>query len=484
MARQQTFEGNEDPISEGLARALAEQVAALGSRGLLTVVELASGGIVVWNVQRDNSGTPRVRQTPKAGWTRLSGEDGMPARDLVRDLVLAASPSAAMVVRTAPGGLDVSWAMTQLKQILPAADVFDWFGELGELILDTAAGSPLAQMYELVVACRSGSGELSLGGRRLFSIGAQRGETSLLTVTCEPGNGGKVVFAVVASELVRDFRLVAVSSARLAPGLYHLTAELVRPGLVRFAGLPVPLRPESRSWAELVASVPQWLPAPQPTHLICAVELSGPRDLVQERLDRISWLIRNATMSGGDLLKASIVAYGPHGFGPGETDPRPEIPVWAGSREAALTAVRRLSDRDGRAPGYPSAAQLECALADIGRLLDPADGRPVLVTAGSRPPFPDRVDARSGILPCPRRRSWRDAVQRLQVAEGIVFGAIRDEDPPVPGGEPDDIWTALGQTAVATIRYPPDEYDFPERLGLLSAAAQHVPFPIVNGGQG
>jgi len=271
----------------------------------------------------------------------------------------------------------------------------------------------------------------------------------------------------------------------VAAGSYNLTAELTRPGLVRFEGLPVRLEPEKRGWAELVGSVPAWLPAPEKTHLICAVEVSGPRDIVEKRLDRISRLIRHSAVNGSGLLKVSLIAYGPHVFGRGETDEPPEIMVWAASREAALTAVRRLSDREPAAAGYPAAAQLECVLTDIHRLLDTDDGRPVLVTAGSRPPFPERADASTGILPCPRRNNWREAMHRLQKVERIALGAIRDEVPPVRFRDPqdDDVWTALGATAVTTTD-PVDLYDFPEQLGLLSAAARHVPFPLVDGERG
>jgi hypothetical protein len=480
--------GDEGSAGEALRRALASQTAALSGHGLLTIVELATGGIVIWNIRRDESGTPRAQPEPRLSWSRLSGENGALSRGLLRDAVMAASPTATMVVRTAPGGMDVSRAMALLELILPEPTVLDCFGGLDEVIRDAVAHSPLTQWYELVVVRRSPAGDLMLGGCQLFPIGAKRGDRWPFTVTCESTEGGKVAFAVVATEPVRSFRLVSVGAARLAPGTYSLTAELVRPGLVRFEGLPGPLQPETRGWTELVASVPAWLPARQPAHLICAVEISGPPDVVRQRLDRVVWLIRNAAAGSGSAFRASLVTYGPHAFARGERDPQPEIIVWAATREAALTATRRLSDRDTAVPGYPAAAQLECALRDIGQLLArpaaAADGQPVLVTAGSRPPFPPRVDARSGILPCPRRTSWREALDRLRKIDGIVFGAIRDELPPVRSGEPDEeIWRTLGGSA-ATALDTADMYDFPERLGLLAAQAQHVPFPILEGERG
>jgi hypothetical protein len=55
----------------------------------------------------------------------------------------------------------------------------------------------------------------------------------------------------------------------------------------------------------------------------------------------------------------------------------------------------------------PPAAQLECALAELAQHPDASAGRPVLVTAGSRPPHPPRADVGTQIMPCPERRDWR-----------------------------------------------------------------------------
>ena len=50
--------------------------------------------------------------------------------------------------------------------------------------------------------------------------------------------------------------LVSMASAKLPPGTYTVTATLRRPGTVSFDGLPAPLRKDTRSWAELCATVP------------------------------------------------------------------------------------------------------------------------------------------------------------------------------------------------------------------------------------
>ena len=51
-------------MRKALLRDLTDGVAALGERGALTIAELAKAGIVVWEVRRDPTGTPRGRYWP------------------------------------------------------------------------------------------------------------------------------------------------------------------------------------------------------------------------------------------------------------------------------------------------------------------------------------------------------------------------------------------------------------------------------------
>ena len=142
--------------------------------------------------------------------------------------------------------------------------------------------------------------------------------------------------------------------------------------------------------------------------------------------------------------------------------------TWAQSGAEALEQLWRLEGHPADV-GYPRAAQIECVLTEIAERLTGQEGRPVLVTVGSRPPFPPRVDPLTEIIPCPNRNDWRRALYLLMDHPGIAFGAISDRDP--DGG----VWTSLGTDAFAPVSAF-DTRRFAAKLGLLSV---NIPFPLV-----
>jgi hypothetical protein len=334
------------------------------------------------------------------------------------------------------------------------------------------ADDVLTQWYELVVLRRTRSGRLVLEGCQLFPPSAQRGDLQRLTIRCEPSDGNGTVFAVVTCEPPRSFRLLSIESASLAPGSYELTAELMRPGLIQFHGLPSELRADHRSWQELVASIPARIDMYQPAHLICAVEVSGTADQVQERIFRIEQLIRHVEAEERQLA-ISLVSYGPHSFDRRVAEEPTRTLTWASASDEALAALDQLSDRGAVEAGYARAAQLECALTKVAARITGRHGRPALVTVGSRPPFPPRMDPSSEILPCPERNSWRRALQQIGTNPGITFGAIHDHGP-----DDDETWRRLGSDAVAHLKAV-NIRRFAATLKLLSLTTQPVPFPIL-----
>jgi len=334
------------------------------------------------------------------------------------------------------------------------------------------ADEVLTQWYELVVLRRTRSGRLVLEGCQLFPPSAQRGDSRRLAIRCEPSDGNGTVFAVVTCDPPRNFRLFSVESAALAPGRYELTAELMRPGLIRFHGLPSELHADHRSWQELVASIPARIDTYRPAHLICAVEVSGTADQVQERMGRIGQLIRHVE-AGERQLRVSLISYGPHSFDYRMPEESARIRTWASAGDEALIALDKLSDSGAVDVGYARAAQLECALTKVAAKITGRHGRPVLVTVGSRPPYPARMDPASEILPCPERNSWRRALQHIGTHPGVKFGAIHDGGP-----DDEDTWHRLGSDAIAHLKAVHIRR-FAASLELLSLTVQPVPFPIV-----
>jgi hypothetical protein len=305
----------------------------------------------------------------------------------------------------------------------------------------------------------------------LFPPGAPQGYPQQVRVRCEPGDRHGTVFAVVTRE---GDRLLPVSSqsAVLPPGEYDVTAVLTRPGHVRFEGLPVALRPDPRTWREIIGGLPRRLEQQPPTHLVCLLELGGGAERIRRRIDRIDQLIK-AVGGGRQRLAVTLVSYGAHAFDRRGHDEPVCVQAWAADDAAATAALSRLSGRGQPADEYPRAARLECALASVAGRLSPADGRPVVVTAGGLPPFPSRSDLVTEILPCPRRQDWRSPLWQLRGIPGISFGALYDG-----GAAAAEPWSVLGREVIGSSAVA-DMGDFAAALGLRDPQ-QCVPFPLLD----
>jgi hypothetical protein len=446
-------------------------VRGLGASDTFTIAELAAEGVIVWGIRRAPNGTPHATFWPTVPWSPALEDDRLPHPDLDR-IARAAGEVHVVFVYTAPDGSPAVAALNWLRTVYPAASVFRYADSLGELLRSVFADDPLTQPYELVALRQTRSGRLELSGCQLFPRGAKRGDRHQLTVRCGPSDEHGTVFAVVAAASGRQFRLVSVESARLDPGIYRLTAELRRPGAVRFHGLPTRLRKDHRTWPDLIASVPAQLEAPRLVHLVCAIEVSGTDEQLHSRLDRVGQLIRSVTDTAGDHVRVSLISYGPHSFDRAEPEEPTLVLTWAQDPEKALFMLDRLQAQGTARSGYPRAAQLECVLAEIAERLSGQEGRPVLVTVGTRPAFPCRVDPVSEILPCPHRNDWRVALRRLREYRGIAFGAICDPGPA------EEIWTHLGRDAFAHLDIV-DVHGFAACLDLLGSTVERVPFPLV-----
>jgi hypothetical protein len=332
--------------------------------------------------------------------------------------------------------------------------------------------SPLTHSYELVLLRKTPGGRLYFEPLRLFAEETVSPKSKRIKVRCPRSDGRGIVFAIVTTEGARDFELLSLQSADLAPGDYELTAELIRPGLVRLEGLPERLRTDHRSWTELLDSVPISLGVPTPAHLICLMEIAGTSDQVRSRVDLIRQLVHIASASDAPL-KVSLVTYGAHSFERGVPDEAAHDLVWAGPGSEVLTALDALEHYQPVTGDYRYAAQLECALALIRPKVSPADGRPVLLTVGSRPAFPPRHDARMGLLPCPRRVDWRPLLAELSRSHPeLVMGAIYDRDTrDLPS------WRHLGRDAISTSDVF-EAHQFATQLG-IGGAAVTIPFPMI-----
>ncbi|MCC5574610.1 hypothetical protein IMZ11_03020 [Microtetraspora sp. AC03309] len=472
-----------EPDRDLTRKAVAQALANLADTDHLTLVEVAADGVTAFRIHRDDNGRPRGRSW-SATWTDLAGERGWDADPAgTREAVLRAarvpSPSAeVLLVATSPDDPKAEQALDWLRAAHPAAQVLRAEAPSAALVREVMADDPLTRSYELVVMLAvPGTDRLRLTSRQLFPLGTRPGARTRVTVRCEPGGAYGTAFAVVTWQGPEP-RLLSVQSATVPPGQYEVTAELVRPGLVRFAGLPE-LSPDPRDWGRLVAALPDRLPgATVPADLVCAVEICGTGDQVAERLSRARQMINCASGELGGLLRVSLVAYAAHSYDRSAQEFPVRVAAWQSGAAEALDALGALEEQGAVAGGYPyhpHAAQLEDVLALIVRRLDWGDRTPtVLLTVGGRPPHPARTD-RSRLLPCPHRHDWRKLLAALEQRPGTLLGAICDD----AADQAHPAWHRLGAAALAHLEAV-DVRGLATELGLVAPSPGHLPFPLLD----
>jgi hypothetical protein len=446
---------------------LSVELARIVGNGAFIVAEFGALGATIWRLYRDENGTPRAEQ-PRVAQSVMKDPDAF-----YRDV------DPIFIVRTSAVLPDNLFDLLATARGVP---VYECRTPLEDQIRKAITDSPLVLGYELAVfkqvpAGRPDAGRLVLTGHQLFPPGATQGYRAAVRVRCEPTDGDGTVFAVVTRERRPDIppnnqvlHPVHIQSAVIPAGTYQVGAELARPGRVLLDGLPAPLSKFSGSWDSLRHQVPDRLAPTEAVHLVCLVEVSGDDERLELRIDRLSQLIDEAEQGTGQL-NVSVVAYGPHSVA-WRVDEHPvAVRAWAAQGARAVQELRGLTGRRHNEREYQRAAQLECALETVARHLSDRDGRPVIVTAGGRPPHPPAMDIRTTIIPCPDRVNWKWQADKIGNL-GASFGALRDS------GARGEAWRTLGQDATATVDVV-DIPDFAARLG-LRAAAQVVPFPFID----
>lgn len=461
-----------------LREALGEAVARLPDGRDLAVVQIGKSEIFLWKVYRDSLGVPRTKRRTVL---RAPGEAGQPLEGIVYDILDNVQESQALfsVEDSAPGS--APWKVLDgVRRSGAALRDFTCPAPFVDLLREVLAEDPLTRMYELVTLRRTSGGGAEMQTTPLFPVGAQRGETTPLTLRFVSGPPGPPALALVASaQHTQAFGLLSVLSGPVGSGVHTVTAELVRPGRVRFEGLPAPLAEDPRSWNELVSCLPERLePArPRTGHLVCAVETSVPAadpERLKERIARVRQLLAGLA-DAPDAPRVSLLSYGSHRFAWGVPEQEPPVWCWEGGPEDVLERLDRLAARGPQTESPQRAAEVECALAVIGDRLERSDGtgRTTLLFVGERSPFPRRNQV-SGLLPCPRRRDWRLLAGDLRERLGAGFAAICDdhdeEDPP-------EFWTEFSDGPLFGL----DAVDLGAlRAALgLSTSARGLPFPLV-----
>ena len=462
---------------EATLAALSFELGRLANGASYTAAEFTAQGVTVWTVSRDDKGTPeRPRYTEL---TDVPEADPAALADFYTERM---APQLGRLVLAVHSPSDYPADLLTLLLDRYQMPVYECQAPLRDHLRSAITVSPLRVGYELVVLRQTRDGRLAMDLRPLFPQDACSGySTDEFTVQCPPTDDHGTIFAVMIREhgagttpASPRLRPIEIQSAKVSPGEYSISAHLVRPGHVAFHGLPVQLRPEARTWQEIVRTVPERLPPPRPAHLVCMLEVSGPEHL-EHRIERLEELI-SAAEASGLLLRVSVVTYGPHAVERRALEEPATVVAWAARSDHAIRKLSALKSRATAKNEYPRAAQVECALRAVAGMFtskNPGkDGRAVLVTAGARPPHPDRVDIQTEIIPCPYRVSWQKIFSSLcGTLPGLRFGALCDP------GAVGSVWTFLGRDAIEEVEVV-DVAGFAAKLGLLGAVPS-VPFPLV-----
>ncbi|GII65412.1 hypothetical protein Skr01_54970 [Sphaerisporangium krabiense] len=463
-----------------LGPALVTAVTELtGSRHLI-VFEVTAGGVTVFDVHRDDTGTPRGLVEPL-----VPREGGVvAAARLAADLPRPRPGDTTVILRCAsPADPRAAQAAEVLRAANPGARVFTEPGaRAGDALRRAISEEPLTQPYDLVVLRRHPrEGTLHFAGHPLFGREARSGDHVELTVRCEPSDDRGTVFAVTAWEDHRRPRLVSAHAAKLAPGPYKLQAELERPGRVRFHGLPDAAERCEVPWGDLVAAVPPRLDRfADPAHLICAIQLSGPYERVLSRVQWVGGFLGMVADGPQGWLRVSLVTYGSHAVHRGDPEQPARAECERVTPEQAQEALHRLEERrlpgmrEAMARGYPYAARIEDMLVEAGRLVEAAGRGPAaLLTVGDRPPHPPRTDL-SEIIPCRDKHDWESLLTALERDHAVTFAAVCD----LPAERAHRAWSRLGGGAPAELATA-DAEEVCARLGLAVPPVQPVPFPFI-----
>jgi hypothetical protein len=456
---------------ESVLDALATELERLENDAIFNVVEFDTNGVTVWTISRDAWGTP----TPR--YTALTDTPGADPTSFYHDRLLPLLGG--RLVFVALTTLSYPRDVVQLLRDEHHVPVFNCLSPVKDHIRSVITASPLRTYYELLVLRQEPDGRLELDLHPLFPPDASSGYLTDLRIRCAPADDHGTVFAVVVrhpsahgvpSAPSRPHP-VEIQSAVVAPGTYDVRAVLARPGHVDFQGLPLRLERDKRKLQEIVRMVPRQLKVSAGAHLVCMLEVSGGSEPLEQRVERLEALIGTAEADGRPL-KVSLVTYGPHAVERNVAEDSATTLAWATTSALAVRKLREVKGHRVHEREYNRAAQVECALREVTSRLTGRDGNPVLVTVGSRPPHPPKVDLATEIIPCRGKVSWQDELNRLRSSlPELRFGALFGQ------GAVGEIWRELGRDAHAEV----DVVDMPMFAGQLGlrGPVQAVPFPII-----
>ncbi|ROO86244.1 hypothetical protein EDD29_3807 [Actinocorallia herbida] len=459
--------------------ALAGAILDLADNQRLVVSDIATEGITHFEIWRNPAGVPRCRYRATIPWAELMAELADTWGSAVDAGGFGAlSPDIGVIcVQSTPDGSLPGPALRWLREVTATRSrLIGGHGlRTGDVLRDVISRERLTRVYELMVLRPDESGGMEPTGIQLFRQGTRQGARVLHTVRIareSPAEG--TAFVVVSRDGFDRYEEVSAESWILPSGEHTFEAELLRPGRVRFHGLPGSPGGTRPVLDALMQDMPMRVPslAGRTAHLICAVEMSGPQEHVDERLRRTAQIlheVRNAPNT-----ETSLISYRPHEYRRRHSDVPVQPVTWRKTPEQTLKQLHLLEERTGIEQGYPHAAAVECVLDTVHERLpeEPFHDLTALLFVGARPPHPARVNAEE-VLPCPSRLDWSDLADALDARPGMRFAALLDKT----SGSPGPAWGRLGSGTP----YSAEAVDVAALiadLGLTADPLLRVPFPI------
>jgi hypothetical protein len=466
--------------------------------------EIDASGITVTRARLDQFGRPEVQQDKRSiPWTELlpmlsadtaerhfqlagglSGLDRTRIWEILRREVPERTEGCTLVICWPAGWRILEQAALQACRDRPSVRLIRAVAPngatmAGGLVRSVASDAPLSCTYVVPVAVADPlTGEVRLEHSALFGPGTRAGAESSVALRRVPGDRGDIAVAVMTANGQPEGLLSLHSIPQPSEPVYQLRAVLDGPGQVTFTE-PASLRPDSRPWPEILAGLPSRVDVSLgPVDLVCAMELSGPRDLVRQRRELVRDLLEilDAEYPEQGRLRVALAGCTDHLQIRGREKRNVVRSTPLGPVSLALT---RLGKEPGSEVYNKAAAPLEDLLHEAAGLLGNKDDKfraaRLLLVVG-RPPHPHALD-RTKVHPCPHGYNWRAYLRWLTGTRRARCVAVVDS---IPGYRARAaIWHELGPSGLHELSAPAPAY-IGEDLGVLVRHAQRIPIPLAN----
>ena len=492
--------------ARAFSAALANGISDLYPGRTWTVIDVGADQVAVTTAGLDDAGSPQVRESGGVAWTKVLGTlpaaehvrhaqlaDGIDGLDddrigrLLRDRMPPVLADRVLVI-CRPAGWRVLEAAAAALAARPRAQFLRLCGLDGvsvrQELADLAAKAPLRYPYQLMaVTVDSQTGAVALRPRRLFAAGAEPDTRESLSLRRLPGDVSDTALAIFADTGGNSGGsadpLALYSVPWPAGTTTRLRVILDGPGRVRIVE-PTGAIPHPDTWARVRGQIPRRVStAAAPVNMVCAIDLAGPLDVVQQRKGLVRDLVQllGADYADGQRLRVGVVTCTDHIFGHRRGAEFDQVTRTSelGSADEALAWL----DEQGSANiSYKVCAPVEDLLDTSLQLLAGSRRQrriPRLLTVvGRRPhPYPQLADNR---LPCPHKLVWQILMDQLTREAGARCAVVADT---LPGSAERAEWRQLGPAGLhvlssATARQVAEE------LGLLVAHDQRIPLPLID----